>query len=669
MHVRTAYLPEIGSPLVCRFEHDGQEIVVEGQVAWREEADLGGEFGIKFTALDSGSVDALRELCGLEGAEEAPAPEATQESSPAAATPDRGARVRLHIEGLGSPMKASVRDGTHRKMQVSSNLEFLKVGRQLEFEELSSGSRRPAQIHGVDVVIDPTTRVPQLVVALRFDDGEETTPEPSVIDAGLGMTPRSPVHPAKSFAAPEPASEHAGSADSDRDLGAEDDFGPEPTAAPAQLADEESVLDDAGRMQDRLSSVAAGAGVAAKKTGAVLASAGSAAAGGMGRFFRGAAAKLGEMRKNKQRQAAPKRTTAAPPSGVLSADGRRLRPQSATGGPATTKSPEPQAKASKLAQLRQHPKAKKVAGLSALLVLVTTVSVIAMKKPAPPPGDEPAADAVSTTVAADVTSVDEEGNPIAAVKTAPAAAPVPAAPTPLSNAPEPSGDGITADVPLFGPTPMATMEPAPLGPAPGADGVIPEADDEESTEKAAAAEVEDESWSDKSSAKDKPAKKANPSDVKPWGRGRLKLPTIHRLRLDAPGGAIKGAVNPTGFTVVVPGVKVMESAKGIEKRDDRIARVKVRNGSYGAEITFQFRENVPGYRVRLRKDLVEFLISAPEEGKLTSSKKSAAKSKKKASQSGKSDATAASKSGATTSKKKKATASSTNSKKSRKKSN
>src|SRR6478736_9481348 len=55
MHLRTAYLPENGAPLVCRFEEGGREIVVEGRVAWRREGSRGGEFGVQFTALDSGS--------------------------------------------------------------------------------------------------------------------------------------------------------------------------------------------------------------------------------------------------------------------------------------------------------------------------------------------------------------------------------------------------------------------------------------------------------------------------------------------------------------------------------------------------------------------------------------------------------------------------------------
>jgi hypothetical protein len=79
MHVRTAYLPEIGAPLVCRFENSGNEIVVEGIVAWRSEAERGGEFGIQFTALDSGSVQALEQLCGIKDG----APSSTEEPAPA----------------------------------------------------------------------------------------------------------------------------------------------------------------------------------------------------------------------------------------------------------------------------------------------------------------------------------------------------------------------------------------------------------------------------------------------------------------------------------------------------------------------------------------------------------------------------------------------------------
>src|SRR6185437_13326583 len=97
MHMRTAYLPENGAPLVCRFEDGGREIVVEGKVAWRREGSRGGEFGIEFTALDSSSVGALRDLCdGAAGGAEEAAPAVDE------AKAEVGSRVRLHIDGLGS---------------------------------------------------------------------------------------------------------------------------------------------------------------------------------------------------------------------------------------------------------------------------------------------------------------------------------------------------------------------------------------------------------------------------------------------------------------------------------------------------------------------------------------------------------------------------------------
>jgi hypothetical protein len=210
-----------------------------------------------------------------------------------------------------------------------------------------------------------------------------------------------------------------------------------------------------------------------------------------------------------------------------------------------------------------------------------------------------------------------------------------------------SGDkGVSADVPLFGPTPMATMEPAPLGAPPEGGEGEGEADSEEAAEKEKAS-VADELWPEEGeTGKGASGKKANPSDVPPWGRGKLDTPVVHRLRLDGPGGAIQGAVNATGFSVVIPDRKVMESGSAIEQRDSRIARVKTRNGTSGAQISVSFKDGVPSYRVRLRKDYVELLISSEGSKSSTAaktstgggggSKKSSAKSKSsKSSSSGK----------------------------------
>ncbi len=599
MHVRTAYLPEEGAPLVCRFEDRGREIVVEGVVAWRNEQARGGEFGIQFTALDSGSVDALRELCGTDVAQGEPEPDDTAESEleapPAAET---GTRVRLHIDGLGSPMKARIRAGGSRKVSVGSNLEFLKVGRHLELEDLNAGDKRGAHIDSVDVVVDPQSQVPQLVVSLRFDDAE-STPEPAVIDTGMGTTHRSPAPPHQMAA----GIEH-GRADTDA---LDDDF------AEAELAPEDEMAAEAGAMRDRFGAIAESAGVVARSTGVKLAQAGGIAAQGLGKLFKGAGAKVVEFknkRSGKQDAAAPRRTTAVPPSGVLSSRGVRLRPQSSSRDAVPATEPASPAKPNKKART------KKIAAGASLVVLLATVVALAAHKSTPPPGASAHAAAPALAANVDVKRVDEQGNPIAA-KPAPGKV--------LSTKKELAADngkkGVTANVPLFGPTPMATMEPAPLGSAPD-DANNPAPLDAEGAKELAAAKAApaaDEVFKD-STVHKKHERKIRPQDVGPWGHGRVHRPTIHRLRLDGPGSAIQGAISPTGFTVVIPGRKVMENGRAIARRDKRIARVRTSNTAGGAQISFKFRDGVPGYRVRLRHDYVEFLISAPRKSSTSSTK-------------------------------------------------
>ena len=126
MRLRTAYLPTEGDKLVCRFDGMGSEIVAEGEVLWRKEEQKGGEFGMRFVGLDDAASAQLRAMCMTLGD---PGDEAAAEAEPAVV---KGSRVRLHIEGLGSPMKARVRETGAREIAVGSNLEFLKVGRALE---------------------------------------------------------------------------------------------------------------------------------------------------------------------------------------------------------------------------------------------------------------------------------------------------------------------------------------------------------------------------------------------------------------------------------------------------------------------------------------------------------------------------------------------------------
>src|SRR4051812_29843073 len=353
MHLRTAYLPDSGTPLVCRFEDGGKEIVVEGRVAWRREGSRGGEFGVEFTALDSGSVGALRELCDASSATETDA----HASGVAHGEPrsEVGSRVRLHIDGLGSPMKARVRESGSQNVQVGSNLEFLKVGRKLEVEDLEAGGRRHAQIDGVSVAIDPQTRVPQLVVQLRFDSerGADTTPEPSVLHFG-DPNP-------KGFKIPASAVTTDG-----------------PAIADAHDNDEPDDDADAEAFRGKLGEAAANAGEAVHTASAAVARFSARAAHGMGGLFKGAADKVLQM--SKRGEAPPARRTTAPaPNGSKSVEGPRLRPQSQASIPEDAVAASP---------FKQLPRKKLMLGAAGAVLLTSLVAAAALHHgaDAAPPG-------------------------------------------------------------------------------------------------------------------------------------------------------------------------------------------------------------------------------------------------------------------------------------------
>jgi hypothetical protein len=171
IHLRTAYLPEVGQALTCRFDAGGHEVLAPGEVVWRHEESRGGEFAVRFSELDEESREALALAI---------------DPPPTCAPKDPGARVRLHIDGLGSPMRARVKGASHAELTVGSELGFLQVGKQLELEDAATGGKRPACIDRVEVVIDPASNIPQLVVTLRYSDTRADATDP---DQGRGGEP------------------------------------------------------------------------------------------------------------------------------------------------------------------------------------------------------------------------------------------------------------------------------------------------------------------------------------------------------------------------------------------------------------------------------------------------------------------------------------------------
>lgn len=161
IHLKTTFLPELGQALTCRFETGpDSSVLASGEVVWRHDEGTSGEFGVRFTDLDEESAAALSKIAVITDQAEIPAD-------------PTGTKVRLHIEGLGSPMRARVKGSNKSELTVGSELGFLQVGKELELEDATSGKKRPARIDRVDVEINPETKIPQLVVSLKYEDVED----------------------------------------------------------------------------------------------------------------------------------------------------------------------------------------------------------------------------------------------------------------------------------------------------------------------------------------------------------------------------------------------------------------------------------------------------------------------------------------------------------------
>jgi hypothetical protein len=556
IRLRTAYLPDPGEPVVCRFENSGQEVIAEGIVAWCQKATRGGEFGVRFTALDARSAESLKVFCGLgpELTVDAPTtPELGEREPRRVAT---GSKVKLHIEGLGAPMRARVDEGHGARIAVGSTLEFLRIGRKLEMESVEDGSRREARIDGLDVTIDPTTGVPRLLVLLKTE-GDETTPAPSVVDAR--RSERSDKSATTATTAPR-TNQAAVATKSEK---------PEP---PTQEDIEAQVEIMVGRMR-RI------AGRARRKVTEVSGHLGERFAPTMDRAFQ-------SVRQLSRRTPEPaRRKTAPPPTATPTGAERKLRPQNRTSQSEVV-----------ITSRFLQPKYKRAAGAVAALGLLATVIAVAARSPEPVRSTANDSTVLST--------------PVLAAQ-------------PLTNAPAPGGSAvagvtqnngsIVAQVPLFGSTPLATLEPAPL-PASGSESPDVVSARELALAKATHAAVApgaDPSLTSSEEPTETLAEEpsAKPEDVAPWGKGKMKDPILYRIKLDEAGNAIKGTTQSKGFSVIIPGRKAMESPKGFVGKDPRFSKISAQNTSEGVKVTWLFKDEVPAYRVRLRKTSVEVLIS------------------------------------------------------------
>jgi hypothetical protein len=594
MRLRTAYLPDVGDKLVCRFDGMGAEVVAEGEVIWRNPEARGGEFGLRFTGLDAEGEATVRAMCAsLAGDAKAPALEAP-------AVP-RGARVRLHIEGLGSPMKARVREAAAKEVEVGSNLEFLKVGRSLELEDVEYGKRREARIEHVKVDVDPATNVPQLVVSLRYEASAEAAgkaPEPSAVaspsraSAAGVVDPetRSPKRPgARSSTAPATRRTLESTSSESRDQGRKSVAG-----AASGLSDDEAKAaseGEAGEEREGVGERAARAGRAvADSIGPALSGMSSRARGAMSSVVAAIQRRRTE-RAETLRQNAPRRMTAPPPGGALKADGRRLiREDGAEEAEdeTTERAPRTNRRAAALGG---------ALGLAAVLALFGASRYLGARTAVPS----------GTSADASLTAAPAQGALPAAAAASPSGAA--ALGTPMTN------------VPLFGATPLSTTEPVPPPPSPQASAVAL-AGTPPSPDGAGAASGDSD---------DEPslADKSGPG-LKEWGQGSVAHPVVLKIKMDGPIERITGASGAMGFTLSIPDRRSLSTSHDFARKDKRLALVNVVNTSHGAEVTVQFKDGVPAYRAKAKGDRLEIALGTEGHKKVAKKKKVDDKAKPKA---------------------------------------
>ncbi|WP_394834066.1 PilZ domain-containing protein [Pendulispora rubella] len=548
IHLRTAYLPEVGQPLTCRFDAGPREMVLaSGEVVWSREASRGGEFGIRFSNLDADSARILGQMMCVSP----PAPhemDAGREAPPRRAGP--GMKVRLHIEGLGSPMKARVKGMQQAELTVGSELGFLQVGKGLELENAETGKKRPAVIDRVEVQVDPGSQVPELVVALKYADefspmetaktvrgvGPVVAPPADMRDARdvrevreVREEPREVLERADTMTAeavvPPPPSDGGVDVEmSDTDPG--DAEGDAPTAADRMKG---AISRSAAKVTPAINAFAQ----RAKTTFALL-----------------AARKWRDQRDGREAKddvgIPMRRVTAPPPGGGLHAEGRKVVRDFASLREGLEDKP---------AGLASLDKKKMILGgvAGALLIL----GAVAMRKPAaPPPAPEAAANEAPMASAAPAAPADSAAP-------APNAAGAPGASGALANAPAPQPEAASA--PNFADaTPQREERRAP------------------------------------------PPRRIA---VAPFSNGAVSHGNVLRLRMDGAIEKLNGAAQPTGFTVVIPSRRSLEAAAPLAARDGRIASIKVVNDPAGAELSVTFKDGVPNYVVRAKGETLEIVLA------------------------------------------------------------
>lgn len=207
LSLRASILPEVGTEMRCAFPMpDGQSIEADCEVVWAQHSGpYAGEFGLRFVDIarldeerirdyvdahqarareewdDSGAEDSDggyvddsdpgHEARVSDGYELSPAEQ--RELSKPAGIPDT---VRLYIDGVGTPIAASVAHATHEALVVEQELPFLREGIGIAAVEDGPKGRLAS------VELRMVKGVPRLVLTVLFKD-EASEPAESAAPA------------------------------------------------------------------------------------------------------------------------------------------------------------------------------------------------------------------------------------------------------------------------------------------------------------------------------------------------------------------------------------------------------------------------------------------------------------------------------------------------------
>jgi hypothetical protein len=568
MALRTAFLPDVGSELECRFAlEDGVAVQARGEVVWAHDTGAdAGAFGLRFTELSSTAEKAIQQTFLPRGG--VPGVQARKEAG--AARDD--ARVKLFIPGMEAPLRARVRTRMDDVIVLGSDLSFLKLGERVEVER--GGERTPGGIEDVAIEIDPVTQVARLVLTVAVARTATSTAQdrPAVDEPAPAPVP---------LTTPRRAA-HATAILASHEDGPVLDERPAPVPAEARNAapEEDGASDEAPVVRRTPPSWLVSA-LQVVRTGwrAVAGRAGPAARAALGAVMGLVAlcvAKIRGRAGNTEQVAQP---------GAKSG----LRKQQGAQAP----SPAAQSAPSPLALARRKYGLYALAGLGVVAIVVALVSG----------GREPAPRAP---------------RPQVAVATPAEPAPAPSTETPAPSASteaQPAGAEPAVANAAAGPSEEA-VEPAVA--APSAPRAMPS--DLVAAARSRNANVESEMPTIRAGAR--PVAPARviaaatparaPAGARVLGNASLRSGTVLRLRMDGPVTALAGGPG-AGNTLIIrlAGRRSLDMAAPLVRQDPRIAGAGIYNRAAGAELTLRFREAIPVFAARAVGSTLEIVLAPP----------------------------------------------------------